>query len=565
MSIEIKLPNLGENVKEAEVINIKVKEGDKVKKGDALIEIETDKATVEAPSEYDGIVEKILVQKGQKLKIGETFIILRELTDTHSEVSQVSSSSDYKLSTEKPVSNTTSIKETSSYTKVESAKSSHELENIVSIYLPKLEQNVQAVEIIKLHVKEGEFVKKDQILYEIETDKATIEVPSEYEGTVEEIFVKEREKVALDKVLMTLRLKTQDAQISSSKPQDKSSADSSFIGEEIPTTIKKEISAPKKETFIATQSFTIKIETDPTKIAPAAPTVRRFAREIGIDINQVKGTGPGGRITIADVKEYSKKLNEERAKVPVGYSTKTADLPDFSQFGKVEIQEMTNIRYKTAENMSFAWATIPHVTQHDKADITEIEKLRKMYSKTAEKAGGKLTITAILLKITASALKAFPQFNASVDMKNKSIIFKKYYNIGVAVDTERGLIVPVIKNVDKKNIIELSKELFDIAEKARNRKITPDDLQGGCFTITNLGSIGGSHFTPIVNWPEVAILGVSRANYELVYIDGKFEPRLMLPLSLSYDHRIIDGADGARFLKWIIDAIQQPFLLALEG
>jgi pyruvate dehydrogenase E2 component (dihydrolipoamide acetyltransferase) len=226
---------------------------------------------------------------------------------------------------------------------------------------------------------------------------------------------------------------------------------------------------------------------------------------------------------------------------------------------------MSNIRRKTAEHLSYAWATVPHVTQFDKADITELERLRKMYGAHAEKQGGKLTVTAILLKVIASALKAFPQFNSSVDMAHSAVIYKKYYHVGVAVDTDRGLLVPVIRDVDKKNIVELAVELNQVAEKARNRKLSLEDMQGRCFTITNLGGIGGTYFSPIINSPEVAILGLSRSSYEQVYRDGKFETRLMLPLSLSYDHRIIDGADGARFLRWVAGAVEQPFLMALEG
>ncbi|MPN03520.1 Dihydrolipoyllysine-residue acetyltransferase component of pyruvate dehydrogenase complex [bioreactor metagenome] len=240
-------------------------------------------------------------------------------------------------------------------------------------------------------------------------------------------------------------------------------------------------------------------------------------------------------------------------------------LPDFSKFGETEKVSMSNIRQKTAEHLSYAWHTIPHVTQFDKADITQLEEFRKSYAKTAEKFGVKLTVTAILVKIISSAMKAFPQFNASVDMQNKSIIYKKYFNIGIAVDTEFGLIVPVIKNADKLNIIEISKEINTLAEKARTKKAGIADMQGGCFTITNLGGIGGTAFTPIINAPEVAILGVSKGSIEPVYIDGKFEPRLMLPLSLSYDHRIIDGADAIRFLRWVIEALENPMKLIIEG
>ncbi|MFC2082290.1 2-oxo acid dehydrogenase subunit E2, partial [Bacteroidota bacterium] len=306
-----------------------------------------------------------------------------------------------------------------------------------------------------------------------------------------------------------------------------------------------------------------KPETD--KIAPAAPSVRRFAREIGIDIHQVEGSGPGGRISVDDVKAFAKSLNEGRSQTVLSGGVVYQPLPDFSKWGEVEHQVMTNIRKKTAQHLSNAWSTVPHVTQFDKADITELEKLRKDFGKKTESMGGKLTVTAILIKIVASALKVFPQFNSSLDIEKNEVIFKKFYNIGVAVDTEWGLLVPVIKNVDEKNITQLAVELNEMSVKAKTKKLTIDEMQGGTFTISNLGGIGGTYFTPIVNSPEVAILGVSRASFEPVYQGAHFEPGLMMPLSLSYDHRIIDGADAIRFLRWIVNALEEPFLLSLEG
>jgi pyruvate dehydrogenase E2 component (dihydrolipoamide acetyltransferase) len=241
------------------------------------------------------------------------------------------------------------------------------------------------------------------------------------------------------------------------------------------------------------------------------------------------------------------------------------ELPDFSRFGEVEREPMSKIRRVTARNMAAAWNTVPHVTQNDVADVTELEAARKRYGKKAEAAGGKLTMTAILLKVCASALRAFPDFNASIDAAADEIVYKKYVNIGVAVDTDRGLLVPVIRDVDKKNIIALAVELNDVAEKARSKKVTPDMLEGGNFTVSNLGGIGGTSFSPIVYHPEVAILGVSRATKRPVWRDEGFVPRLMLPLSLSYDHRLIDGAAAARFARWVAEALENPILLALEG
>ena len=277
------------------------------------------------------------------------------------------------------------------------------------------------------------------------------------------------------------------------------------------------------------------------------------------------GSGPSGRISAEDVKNFTKEI-VTRDKVPVSPGTGIYSelLPDFSKWGEIDIQPMTKVRKITAQHLSYAWTTIPHVTQFDKADITELEKVRKKYGERAKAAGGKLTTTAFLLKVIALALKKFPQVNSSIDMAKKTIIYKKYYNIGIAVDTERGLLVPVIRNVDRKNVFQLAADLTEIAEKARNRKLSPDDMSGGNFSISNLGGIGGTYFTPVINAPEVAILGVSRATMEPVFTNDQFVPRLLMPLSLSYDHRIVDGADAIRFLRWVVEALEQPFILCME-
>jgi pyruvate dehydrogenase E2 component (dihydrolipoamide acetyltransferase) len=293
-----------------------------------------------------------------------------------------------------------------------------------------------------------------------------------------------------------------------------------------------------------------------------------MARELGVDIDAVPGTGSDGRISIDDVKAHAKRLV---AATHAGGGIVAEPLPDFSRWGQVERQPMRAVRRKTAEHLSAAWATIPHVTQHALADITALEELRKRYAKQAEAAGGALTVTAVATKVVAAALKVFPQFNVSIDFVADEIIAKKYVNVGIAVDTDRGLLVPVVRDVDTKNMIQIAVEISQLSEKARTRKITLEEMQGGCFTVSNLGGIGGTYFTPIVNAPEVAILGISRGVIQPVWREasgagkGEFVPRQMLPLSLSYDHRVIDGADGIRFLKWIVEALEQPFLLALQG
>jgi pyruvate dehydrogenase E2 component (dihydrolipoamide acetyltransferase) len=296
--------------------------------------------------------------------------------------------------------------------------------------------------------------------------------------------------------------------------------------------------------------------------AAAAPSVRRLARELGVSIDQVIGLGPGGRITEDDVKAHTRQIVLKAGAVRGGERT---PLPDFSRWGEIERKPMSGIRRKTAEHLSQAWSTIPHVTQHDRADMSQLELFRKKYEKQVEEAGGVLTVTAILLKIVAAALKMFPQFTSAVEMAAQEIIYRKYVHIGVAVDTDRGLLVPVIRAADTKNIVELSTELKQLAEKARAHKLALEEMQGGTFTITNLGGFGGTYFSPIINWPEVAILGVSRASIRPVFVDDGFEPRLLLPLSLSYDHRAIDGADAIRFLRWIVEALEQPMLMSLLG
>jgi len=297
---------------------------------------------------------------------------------------------------------------------------------------------------------------------------------------------------------------------------------------------------------------------------PAAPSVRRFARELGVEIGDVPGSGPGGRIGPDDVKSHVRSVVSSGG--PTFAPARGHALPDFSKWGEVEIRPMSNIRRATAEHLDAAWRA-PHVTQHDKADVTELEEFRRRHGPRVEKAGGKLTMTAILIKIAASAVQRHPQFGSSIDIANNAVVIKKYCHIGVAVDTPNGLLVPVVRDADRKSITEIASELAVLSQKARDRKLSLDDMAGGVFTISNLGGIGGTAFTPIINVPEVAILGVSRGSKEPVWrstpAGGEFVAREMLPLSLSYDHRVIDGADAARFLRFVCDALEQPMTMVL--
>ena len=553
MSTEFKLPELGENIESADVLNVLVKPGEKIEKDQGVIEIETDKATIEVPSTVAGMIKEVMVKSGDKVKVGQALIKVDE--NGHAQAAKPAE----KQVGKKPESKKTEAKQEEKPAAIKSNKKA--ASKVVDMKLPELGENIDSADVLTVLVKEGDFIEKDQGVIEIETDKATIEVPSSYNGKVVGVLIKSGDKAKVGQVLIKVELsepeeieKVTVEEKTLTQPEETSASSQVEDVQESPKGERESILPGEKDN-----------QPPITKgSAPAAPSVRRIAREIGVDINKVKGTGPSGRISMDDVKAYSKKLNEERAGQPA-LGIKQEPLPDFSKFGSVEKKPMSNIRSKTAEHLSYAWSSIPHVTQHDKADITELEKVRKEFNPKAEKAGGKLTVTSILLKVITSALKVFPQFNSSIDMEKKEIIYKKFFNIGIAVDTEHGLIVPVIKNVDKKNLIELSVELNTIAEKARIRKISLEELQGGCFTITNLGGIGGTYFTPIINSPEVAILGVSRGYYEPVFVNDKFEPRLMLPLSLSYDHRIIDGADAARFLRWVCEALEQPMKILIEG
>ena len=462
------------------------------------------------------------------------------------------------------------------------------------IKLPEIADNVTTAVVLEILVSKGDKVEADDILAEMESDKASFELPSDFAGVVKEIKVSEGDEVKVGQVMFVIddeaagddeggdeegtdeegkdeegrkekkeepekkEEKEEKAEKEEEKKEDSKAEEEDASEKKKKESSEKEEKAEEKHSAASPSS----VSEEPAKSAshvPASPAVRRLAREIGVDITRVKGSGPADRVTEEDVKAFAKELVQKKSAAVPGVAD-DFQLPDFSKYGEIRREKMDTIRKITAKAMSGSWQNIPHVFQFDKADVTELEKFRKDYSKYVEKKGAKLTVTAILLKLSAVALKTFPKFNASLDIQNEEIIYKDYVNIGVAVDTERGLIVPVIRDVDKKSITELSVELNELAEKARTKKIKPDELQGANFTISNLGGIGGTNFTPIVNRPAVAILGVSRSQMEPVWIDGEFQPRMMLPLSLSYDHRVIDGADGARFLRWLCEAMQNPLV-----
>ena len=442
--------------------------------------------------------------------------------------------------------------------------------------LPELGENVESGDVLRVLVSPGDSVKKDQAILELETEKATLEVPSSADGVVTEVAVKPGDKVTVGQVILRLdstgpaavKPESNEPPAAPARPQQPSAALTRAMegreanrGDSDRDPVTPGRSGPGEVVDINRAARSVSGRRSGTAVA-ASPAVRRLAHELGIDIESVPGSGPGGRVLVEDVKAHSRLLaSRDRAPAP-GPPARTS-LPDFSRWGAIERRPMRAVRRKTAEHVTEAWTAIPHVTQHDRADITVLEELRHKYTPRVEQAGGKLTMTAVALKVAAVALRRFPQFNTAFDVANEQIIEKQYVHIGVAVDTDRGLLVPVIRDADTKNITELSAELAQMAAKARAGKLTLEEMQGGCFTITNLGGIGGSYFSPIINAPEVAILGLSRATTEPVFVNGAFVPRLMLPMSLSYDHRVIDGADGIRFLRWCIEALEQPLVMAL--
>ena len=443
--------------------------------------------------------------------------------------------------------------------------------------LPEVGEGVEAGTVVSVLVSEGDQVELDQPVLELETDKAVVEVPSTVAGTVQSVSVKANEEVRVGQTILTVTEGGDAPAEPAEEPADEKPAGEAQEVETPAPAAHREDAPPREgaETGVLqaagarpTPEPTAQSGEDNGELLPAAPSVRRLARELGVDLREVPGSGILGRISANDVQRFADGgAASAPAAAAAGPAVQAPPLPDFSRWGEVEREPMSGIRKATVRSMSTAWSTVPMVTHFDKANATDFEALRKRYGDRAEAIGAKLTPTAMIIKVVAGALRRFPDFNASIDVGAQEIVYKKYVNIGVAVDTDAGLLVPVIKNADRKSMLELAAELGELAEKARDRKLSPDEMSGGNFSVSNLGGIGGHGFTPIVNPPDVAILGVARSSYEPIYNreTGEFEPQLMMPLTLSYDHRLIDGAAAARFLRWICAAIEDPFLLSLEG
>ncbi len=458
--------------------------------------------------------------------------------------------------------------------------------------LPDLGEGISEADVLKVYVSPGDTVAVDQPIVEIETEKATLDVPSGVAGIVTSVLVRAGQTIPVGAPLI---------EVGAGAPATETPAAPTVAPTEAPSAVAPVAAAPAPAAPVeapapasapvaalrapaAPEAAPVAVTPAPAApaaqpaptpggVIPAAPSIRKLAREIGVDVSTVTGSGPGGRITDDDVKRAARQRPATPAPTSHGggdeghRSAEGRPLPDFTQWGAVTREPLSRLRRTVARNMVQSWTEIPHVHLYDRADITAMEEVRQQFKARATAAGGTLTISVMMLKVIAAALRAHPRLNASLDTESNELVLKDYVHIGVAVDTERGLVVPKIEDVDQKNIIELSVELNGIAERARKNELTLDEMRGSTFTVTNLGSFGIGHFDPIINWPEVAVLGLGRAEQTAVWdaASKSWSPRLLMPLSLGHDHRIIDGADGARFLTWIVEAIRNPLLMALEG
>ncbi len=516
---DIIVPDVG-GATGVEVIEILVKPGDTVSVDDGLLTLESDKASMDVPSPLAGTIKEVKVKLGDKIDEGSLIFTIETEADK-----ATSSAEPAKLSAQEVI-------ETGADKAISAAQPAKL--SVQEVKVPDT-GGATGVEVIEINVKPGDVVAIDDGLITLESDKASMDVPSPYAGTVKDVKVTIGDKVSEGSIILTMEtmgIASKPTHTESSSPQ-------------APVAIPSQTQTSARDQEI--------LHSNNTATVYAGPSVRRIAQEFGVKLTLIKGSGRKGRIVKEDVQAYVKRGLEQFEKGSGGAGLDLLPWPkvDFKKFGEVEVKELNKIKRATARNLHRNWVMIPHITQFDDADITDMEAFRQAHKKSAADQGYKLTPIVFIIKAVVAALKQFPVFNSSLDDSGDNLILKKYYNIGIAVDTPNGLVVPVIKNADIKSLSELARELGEISIKAREGQLKLNDMQGGNFAISSLGGIGGTAFTPIVNAPDVAILGVSKSSIKPVFVDGAFVPRLMLPLSLSYDHRVIDGADGARFISFL--------------
>jgi len=529
---EVNVPDIGD-FKDIEIIEVLVKPGDVIQPEDSLITLESDKAAMEVPSPIGGMVVSLNVKPGDKVNRGSLILIVEVAdgaTASPQPVPPVAASAPAPLPVSVP---SPPVPAPAASTPATGGVAVEE-----EIRVPDI-GDFKDIEIIEVLVKPGDTIQAEASLITLESDKAAMEVPSPKGGLVKAVRVKPGDRVSRGTPILSLEVMESVPGAAEAVPAAVAPPANSRV-------------ATTPSVAVAASSAVATVPIDDGKSLPhASPTIRKFARELGVNLARVRGTGPKSRITREDVQQFVKQsLAQPAAAASTGLTLGFPPAPeiDFSKYGAVENQPLTRIQKLSGPNLHRNWVSIPHITQYDDADITDLEAFRISLKKEAEQRGVKLSILPLVMKAVAASLKAFPTFNASLTPAGDSLILKKYFHIGVAVDTPEGLVVPVIRNVDQKSVFDLAAELAEVSQRARNKKLRGPDLEGGCFTISSLGGIGGTAFTPIINAPEVAILGLSRGQMKPVYQNGQFVPRLMLPLSLSYDHRVIDGALGARFI-----------------
>lgn len=514
--IDVAVPDIGD-FDAVEVIEVLVSIGDSVEVEQALLTLESDKASMEIPSSAAGVVEEILVTVGDSVAEGTVVVRLKELNSLEQAKAPAQEAADEPVQEEVT-------------------------ESEINIHVPDI-GDFDAVEVIEVNVAVGDVVEEEQSLLTLESDKASMEIPSTSAGTVKEVKVAVGEQVSEGDLIVVLSGQAAPTAKAESPAKSEPKAEEKAPAKPAP----KSQTNTNPNTNVAAAPVTSK----PMGHIHASPTVRKFARELGVDLSTVtKATGPKGRLLKEDIKQHVKQIIAGQSATSSSVGSGIPPIPevDFTKFGEIEEKPLSKIKRLTGTNLTRAWLNVPMVTHHELADITDMEAFRKSLKADAEKRGVKVTFLAFMMKALVATLKEFPQFNASLSPDGNSLIYKKYYNIGIAVATPNGLVVPVFKDVDKVSIFELAEQMGVISKKARDGKLSPKEMQGACMTISSLGGIGGTAFSPIVNAPEVAILGATRAEMQPVWNGSEFIPRLMLPLDLTYDHRVIDGADAASFM-----------------
>ncbi|OEZ98057.1 dihydrolipoyllysine-residue acetyltransferase [Duganella phyllosphaerae] len=546
--VEVKVPDIGD-FKEVEVIELMVKVGDTIKVDQSLVTVESDKASMEIPSSAAGVIKEIKVKVGDKIAEGGLLLLLE---------GEGAAAAAPAAAAPAPAPAAAAAPAPAAASAPAPAPAPAASAGPVDIAVPDI-GDFKEVEVIEVMVKVGDAIKVDQSLLTVESDKASMEIPSSHAGVVKEVKVKVGDKVAMGSIVFVV-----EASGGAAAPAPAAAAPAPSAAPAAAPSGAAPAPAPAAAAAAPTASQG-SVQTG--KLAHASPSIRKFARELGVDLGKVPGSGPKGRITQIDVQNYVKGVMAGTTAAPAGAASSNAGggnfnvLPwpslDFSKFGPTELLPLSRIKKISGPNLHRNWVQIPHVTQFDEADVTDLEAFRvdTNNANAKNKDAAKLTMLAFVIKASVAALKKFPSFNSSLDAKGENLILKQYYNIGFAADTPNGLVVPVIKNADQKSVSQIAREMTELSLQARDGKLKPADMQGATFTISSLGGIGGTHFTPIVNAPEVAILGLSKASIKPVW-DGKaFQPRLMMGTSLSYDHRVVDGAMGARFSVYLSEVL----------